>query len=66
MSQLWNPRKALNQPPNYGQITSVKATPTSYPVSESLALAALKHRQKDRHKNGSKATAFDRGTKVRK
>lgn len=65
MTTLWNPRKVLNQPPSYGQITSVKATPTSCPVAESLALAALKHKQNDRHKNGSRATVFDKSVKVR-
>lgn len=63
MSQLWNPRRPLNQPPNYGQITTVKGTPTSCPLEERAALTALKHARLDRHKNGSAATVFDKGMK---
>lgn len=65
MTSLWNPRKALNQPPNYGQVTTVKGTPTSEPLVEREARYALKESAIGR-RNRASATAFDRGTKVRK
>lgn len=61
---LWNPRRPLNQPPHYGAITAVKGTPTSNPIAESEALAALKEAQRGRARRAG-SNAFDRGVKVR-
>lgn len=61
---LWNPRRPLNQPPSYGQVTTVKGTPTSCPIAESEALATLKQARYRRTRN-SMSTAFDHGRKGR-
>ena len=64
MSTLWDPRRPLNQPPGYGTTTAVKGTPTSCPIAEGAALAALKEAQRGRARK-SGATAFDHGRKGR-
>jgi len=60
MTTLWNPRKPLNQPRGYGSVNCVKAEPTSSPLDERLAAAALKHSRIGRSRNRGSATVFDR------
>lgn len=65
MTTLWNPRKILNQPPGFRQLTTVKGTPTSEPYTERSAKLTLKETAWDR-RNRASATPFDRSTKGRK
>lgn len=59
---LWNPRKPLNQPPRYGQITPQQEPPPPYdPLTQILRDAEFAAKAKRGRK--SVVSVFDKSTK---
>ncbi|MBL7091713.1 hypothetical protein [Acidovorax sp.] len=61
---LWNPRKPLNQPPHFGTVGAVQASPvTKFDDALHKAQEALYDAKVQRSKRaGSRSTVFDRGS----